>query len=308
MNQSTLSDWATDGSPALAGSARVLRLAWVGQNNSEELWWATNPPFPDGRNWSDQMQMKIGHTSAGPALLEIDEALMLAWKGMDTDTRLFYNFRPDPEGTTWTSQSVIPGASSDCGPSIAAIGNWIYVAWKEAHSTTIMVSIYNYLGEEWSTPEAVAGVGTSHTPALATYGTNVYMAWKGELDDVGMYWAVHSDGTWTPQQSVPGVGTSHGPSLAVWNDFQDHTSESVYMAWKGEGNDPGIYYSMLKAPSPTSAWLPQAAASGVGTSVGPAIHGWNDGVYAVWKGEGGGTQLWWGQMVAAEGIGVITQS
>jgi hypothetical protein len=250
------------------------------------------------------MRIQIGSTSAGPALVEVNEQLMLVWKGMDADTQLYFAFRPDPEGTVWTGQTVVPGASTDCGPGITAIGNWVFVAWKVAGSTTIMVSIYNVLGDEWTTPEAVVGVGTSHTPALATFGTSVYMAWKGELDDVGIYWSVHTGGTWAPQRSVSGVGTSGGPSLAVWNDFQEPSSETVYMAWKGEGSDPGIYYTMLK----DGEWLPQSSASGVGTSAAPAIHGWNDGVYAVWKGEGGSTQLLWGQMVAAVGIGQIHQS
>lgn len=64
---------------------------------------------------------------------------------------------------------------------------------------------------------------------------------------------------------------------------------------------------MLRPDAANPQWLPQMNASGVGTSAGPAIQGWNDGVYAVWKGEGDSTQLWWGQMVSAE-LGQIQES
>jgi hypothetical protein len=41
---------------------------------------------------------------------------------------------------------------------------------------------------------------------------------------------------WAAQQKIPGVGTYFGPSLAV---FQNQ----LFAAWKGAGNDQGIYYS-----------------------------------------------------------------
>jgi hypothetical protein len=66
-----------------------------------------------------------------------------------------------------------------------------------------------------------------------------------------------------------------GPSLATF-------SGKLYAAWKGEGNDQGIYYASFSG----SSWSSQAQIPNVGSSEGPSLAVFNDKLYAMWKGEG----------------------
>jgi hypothetical protein len=84
------------------------------------------------------------------------------------------------------------------------------------------------------------------------------------------------------QESVPKVGTSRGPAFHVHDG-------KPYLAWKGEGSDPGIYWSVASTLTPGSnseySWSAQSKIAGIGTSNGPAITGFNGKLYLAFKGE-----------------------
>src|SRR5215472_3870185 len=90
------------------------------------------------------------------------------------------------------------------------------------------------------------------------------------------------DLVWEPQQKIAGVGTSSSPSLAVFGDQH-------YAAWKGVGNDPGIYWSSFDG----NAWAAQQKIAGVGTSGSPTLAVFGDQLYAAWKGFRNDPGIYW---------------
>ena len=91
------------------------------------------------------------------------------------------------------------------------------------------------------------------------------------------------------QEQVPNVATSAGPAWVV-------NGSKTLLAWKGEGSDPGIYWSTTSALKPDANsnkydWTPQQKISNVGTSAGPALANLKGVVYMAWKGEGTDTRV-----------------
>ncbi len=67
----------------------------------------------------------------GPTLLTFgdpDSRLLVAWKGMDDDQRMWYTTNV-PNG--WANQTQVPGVASSIGPTMALNGSEnIIFAWK----------------------------------------------------------------------------------------------------------------------------------------------------------------------------------
>lgn len=85
-------------------------------------------------------------------------------------------------------------------------------------------------------------------------------------------------------QIIPNVGTSAGPAWTVYGG-------KTLLAWKGQGNDNGIYWSTTATLEPDSnsnqyTWEPQKLISNVGTSANPAVANLKGVVYLAWKGQG----------------------
>ena len=120
--------------------------------------------------------------------------------------------------------------------------------------------------------QRVSGVGTSDAPASTFKSATgeVYLAWKGADNDSGIYWSTTRNLvptltsptiSWTQQQRVPGVGTSAGPALTCFRG-------TVYLAWKGAGNDAGIWWSQC---GDGITWSPQQPVPLARTSSAPAL-------------------------------------
>ncbi len=152
-------------------------------------------------------------------------------------------------------------------------------------------------------------------------GQNVFtraaMAWKGIDDDSGIWFTTGMETdpfpstAWAPQQNVqtlmfvagpPGggtwilapVGTTDRPALALYNGL-------LVMAWKGAGNDAGIWFSTYEGNGGGTGWAPQKPVLGVGTSAAPALAVYNGLLYMAWKGAGDDTGIWFTTGVQADG-------
>lgn len=81
---------------------------------------------------------------------------------------------------------------------------------------------------------------------------------------------------WTPQQKIPGIGSSSGPSLAVF-------ARKLFMAWRGAGNDDGVY---LSSSGDGKSWAAQLKVPAIGSSAGPSLAAFASKLFMAWKGAG----------------------
>jgi hypothetical protein len=95
---------------------------------------------------------------------------------------------------------------------------------------------------------------------------------------------------------IPGVGTSDKPAAVIAPN-----GKSVFLAWKGEGGDQGIYWTQTQQLAPDAATgkytfnpSPQSPhVKNVATTHGPALASYQGRVYMAWKGEEGDNTIYW---------------
>jgi len=115
--------------------------------------------------------------------------------------------------------------------------------------------------------------------AVSEFNKNLYIAWRqGEQ----LFWSSFDNTTWQPGQQIPGAETTSGVSLATF-------AGKLYAAWKGAGNDSGIYYTIFDGTN----WAPQQRAAVASSSTGPGLAVFADALYMAWKGLEGDQRIFW---------------
>ena len=199
------------------------------------MWYASY----DGASGSPQKQIPGIASSVGPflaaALLPPAEWKMYAaWKGSDTDQRIWYSTF---DGMSWAPQQQIPGASS-VGPSLTYLQDRMYGAWKGSNAN-VRIWFSGLDGATWSPQQLLPGA-SSTGPRLLGVADVVFAFWKGVVGDERIWYASGVptlDGfTWSPQAQLPdGAETSYAPSVAIYG-------ESPFLAWKGGLGDDRILW------------------------------------------------------------------
>lgn len=224
-------------------------------------------------------------TNGGPALAVFRGVLHMAWRGANTDERLWHSTF---DGSAWAPQDLIPAVWSSDGPALAvyqspgARGDGLFMAWKGADSDQ-RIWWTKFDGSAWAAQQLVPGVATSNSPALAAFGSKLYMAWKGEAGDQAIWFSTFDGTAWASQQLVSGMTTSVGPALAA------PFGGALFMAWKGASSDQDIWWSSNSG----GGWAVQQAVQNVGTSVGPSLAVFGSRLYAAWKGMNADNSIWW---------------
>ncbi len=225
-------------------------------------------------SWSAQVQAPSGSTSTSPALAAFDGKLYVAWKGKDTDQRLFVSSSAD--GVNWSAQVQAPSGSTSTSPALAAFDGKLYVAWKGKDTDQRLFVSSSADGVNWSAQVQAPSGSTSTSPALAAFDGKLYVAWKGKDTDQRLFVSSSADGVnWSAQVQAPSGSTSTSPALAAFNG-------KLYAAWKGANTDQSLY---LSASADGVNWSAQVQAPSGSTSTSPALAAFNGKLYAAWKGK-----------------------
>ena len=141
---------------------------------------------------------------------------------------------------------------------------------------------------------------TTGRPAMAmvqrgSFGAPVsrvpQMVWKGTGDDQGIWHAELDDGSWSPQEPVPAVGTSHSPALTTIALPEDPAATGLLMAWKGAGNDRGLYWTRRSV----AQWETQRPVENAGTIARPGLATVSGRVFMAWRGVQGDPRIYWSE-------------
>jgi kumamolisin len=277
---------ATLGEPV--GYLNYNLYAFAGPFVYRDITAGSNGLYSAGPNWDactgfgtidgNAMVTALRGVGLPPALAVEGSNMLMAWKGIEFDERIFYsNFN----GATWAPQTLIPNIATSSGVALAMFNGRMFMAWKGMLADQgIWFSSFN--GSTWAPQQNVAGVGTSTGPRLAVFNNRLYMAWKGVEGDQRLFFSSFNGTSWAPQQQIPNVASSVGPALAVFNN-------RLFAIWKGMYGDQGIYWSTFDGTN----WAPQQLIGGVASSEGPSIAVFNGQLYAAWKGMLADQGLWY---------------
>lgn len=223
--------------------------------------------------------------------------LYMAWKGVGDDPGIYFSSSTD--GTNWTGSQKIPGVGTASGPSLAMFESQLFMTWRGIHGmfgsldsvkgllvsgvNELLELLVNFVGPELGVPPDTI---KALLPKVEPYiDAEVYKLASSILggNDPGIYWSSSSDGgTWFPQAKVPNVGNETRPSITVFNN-------ALYMAWRGAGDDKGIYWTHFDGKT----WADQQLVQGASTSYTPSLTSFKGLLYMVWKGVNGDPGIYW---------------
>jgi hypothetical protein len=291
--QSNLGDRGTSDKPSLVVTQSAnftsvgqnLFMAWKGVEDDSNIYWSSL----NGTAWSPQSKVEGIGSSHAPALISYGgsgfaSGLLMAWKGVEDDSGIYYSQNPTLLPNNWLPQKKIEGVGTSCKPALVACKGFIYMVWKGVEDDS---GIYysRLVGDQWEAQQKIYGVGTSDSPALGVMGEKLYLVWKGIEDDSNVYYAKFDKEKdhWEEQRTLAcpnaagnkfiNIGTSHGPAVTFLDD-------ALMVAWKGVEDDSSIWFSIFE----DEKWSSQVNIKGLGTSSGPALAAAGEKIYLAWKG------------------------
>jgi hypothetical protein len=147
-------------------------------------------------------------------------------------------------------------------------------------------SIPGFLALSFGQPQQLPGE-SDEGPSLATFQGSVWAVWKGSNGDSRIWYSNQFQAnSWSQPQILPSVFTSARPALS---SYTHNGNQLLYAAWKGEGDDERIWYSIFDGES----WSAQQTIPNVYTSTGLALAAYGTVLYAAWKGSQNDTRLWY---------------
>jgi hypothetical protein len=263
--------------------------------------------------WAPQTLISGIGTDASPALCACGGTLVMAWKGIGDDHRIWMANSTDGQGKKWTPQSVVPGAASADGPALAWDGAVLWLALRGVPGDDgLYWATSSNLGNTWSSVAKIPGTGSSNSPSIAIFNGAPILVWKGLAGDSGLYFTLwQSPGNpWLPQFNIGGMGSADRPAICI--DF----AGLPRMVWRGIEDDHVLYTSTLVSEPGVQFWQPQQILEwivvgngpqgtvGIGTpgsSAGPGITSSAGKVFLVWQGVPGDDGIYFTQAAAGPG-------
>lgn len=235
------------GGPVLS---TTLYMAWKGAPGDSRIWYSDWT----ASGWASEASVPGAGTSTSPALagttLTCEDgapagpALILVWKGVGTDTRVFWAYKIGSDA--WNVVGQIPGAATDSAPSVTTEDDTVIASWRVAGGQSIDQSEYEVCGlGGWSNPEVLRGGPlTNSGPATATdtAGTESYAAWEAPSTSTIWTGAFSDSLSGTTQEPLSGLKTSASPSLASGG----YLANELLLAFKGRTTSD-IWYAVLAA-------------------------------------------------------------
>ena len=265
----------TSSGPAIASLNGTFYLFYKGASDNY-IYWATST---DGATWTDKHKLALGNsvlsqnnnqnpqTSAGPAVASANNCLYLFWKGA-SDNDIYWTVTSDKANPgLWAFQQKVttPAGTPETvdTPAITLAAQTIHLVWKGQSDDNIFWSTYSTPVDPdgnnidlqttgpWSNQQQILS-GSADSPAIVCDGNGVvWLAYTGS--NGGVSYAGLVNGQWKPVYNRLGIGSSKAPALISTGS----SNTFIMMAWKGAGNDGGIYYGSMIGPQ-------------VGTPTGPA--------------------------------------
>ena len=242
-------------SPALAAAASAAYLFWKGLGTDPRIFYATY----NGTTWTAPQMVDGVGTSVGPVARAAflgpvaTDTIWLAWKGKDTDTRVFYSSLGSNK--QWSPQQPLAVAATNSRPALAAYDDVMFTGWSDAAGSGIFWGAL--LGISAPAPAAPVASRTFSpapwtTPGINSLGGSVILT-------------VRSDGTWSATfNTTNGAGVSGytfqirayliGPNLPVMlfsnsGSIGQNVFHSVSESYTETGTNPliALYWQQIMA-------------------------------------------------------------
>ena len=257
--------------------------------------------------WAPQRPVPGIGTETGPALCACGSSLVMAWRGVGDDDRVWVSRSTD--GITWSPQHPVPGAGTTDAPTLAWDGTTVWMAIRGVpDDDSLYWATSGDLGDNWSGVTPIPGVGSLVGPAMTIFSGVPLLVWRGILGDDGLWFSTWSNASnaWAGQKPVVETGSADRPSVCV--DF----SGVPRMVWRGIPDDDKLYTSTLIGifwqPQQVVEWViagnGPAGTVGIGvpgSDFGPSVTSDGTRVFLAWRGVPGDDGIYFTQAAAGPG-------
>jgi hypothetical protein len=299
--QQVISGVDTSAAPAWTELDGKLLLVWKGEGVDTQIWFtltssATPAPDSTGRYSFPTVQSRVGAltTSANPTITTMGNSAYIAYRASDGGGIYWAQY----SNGAWTNLGLVSFAGQTHGtahaPYITSDGKALYMAWIDSDSGGVGWAASTD-GKTWGPQQQVGpsnvNLTTDQSPAIAVLEQDIHVAWRNTSDG-GILWAYYSGGQWSSPTYLK-CATSDGPSLSV------DGNKVLWLAWKGAGNDAGIYYKRYQSAT-EHLWTDQFNRYSVGTGATPALASTSNGpsgFMLLWKGSGSDSAIYYGPML-----------
>jgi hypothetical protein len=282
-----LADRASLCDPALAVFQDKVFAAWRGVGDDQRLFWATLVLREGMPQWSQQFPLDDRGSFSGPALASFQNKLHMAWRGVETDHRLFWaTFDGQSDNPQWSSQCVLDNGGSSSGPALAVFRDKLYLAWRGVNDDrTLYWATFDGsaptlpCAQQWSLPHRKDDRASEAGPALVIFRDQLLMFWRGvetnTSSDQRLFFATF-DGQpdWSGQKLVGPLRSCRKPALATFRNklyIADIGTLSEPPGGKGGGSpepgpgeiiEAGLVYTTFDGDNPETPRLPMLEVGG----------------------------------------------
>ncbi len=206
-------------SPSLAALGTKLFMAFVADNNSNEILICSTPGLVGAAVTPRWMGLNgAGNTPVGqsskfvPSLATLKDRLYMAFVADNDSNQLLLCSSAD--GLTWSANTRI-GQASKTAPSLALSGNRLLVAFVAYHEASeLLVSWSDDYGQTWS-GNVNTGQFSKTAPSLAAFNGDLYLAFVAtdDTNDLLVCKSSNRGQTWSDNVNT-GQFSKSAPSLA----------------------------------------------------------------------------------------------
>lgn len=130
------------------------------------------------------------NTSTGPAVVTPGDALLVFYKGLDSDPGIYVSESSIVGGNLqWTSAQRLPQAvNTNAAPAALVDGGLVYVFYRGAGSDQGIYVVKSSNGtSNWQMSRLPDTVNTTDRPDVTVLDDTVYVLYKGAAGDQGIY-------------------------------------------------------------------------------------------------------------------------
>ena len=238
-------DFQSSEGPCLAtwypnSSAPALMMAWKNATDSD-IYCSTNNTLATN-GWNAKALIPDVGTSARPALIYFGGYMILAWKGIQGDSGIWWSkmFVAAGGKLSWSPKQLIPDRGTSDGPVLAVLNGQLHMFWKDPTDASVWHAALADPTGTWGPQQQITEIdGSSTSFAVATRVNELILLWKGKPGDNAIWFCTFDGTTFSPQMSIPYVGTESYPAITSMNT-------RLIACWRGIGNDRSLWTSSVQ--------------------------------------------------------------
>lgn len=278
---------------------QTLYIFYQGEGNAKEVYYSTST---DGVHWSQSIFLSTGlDCAASPSATVLNNVLYCFANPAAEGSNAALVYATSSNGSTWSGNNTVPGANISGSVSATTFEGKIYVFHEGADfNGQLWCSIFD--GTNWSPDAQINNLSVTENTSMAVYNGQLY-CFTQDYNNTGVVsYSVFIDEVWSWATRLNKVSMSNTPSAVVFSP-----NNTLYLFYKGPGNNLGLYYSILSGEGGWSESQSYAAGTNAQMWDSPSAIQYGNSIYIFHQGRSEDGELWYSIWNPSQGGGGWSQ-